>query len=206
MNSMTRLFLIRHGETEWNKNLRYQGHRDIPLSETGLAQAKKIARRLSTEKIDAIYSSDLSRALETAKAIAGFHEVSVNIVTELKETNFGRWEGLTYNEIENQFREVMHGWRENPRDTKIPGGESLSEVAERCLKGLEKVISDNPDKNVVVVAHGGIIRIIVATVLGMSINDYWKIKQDNVSLNIIEFYNKDRAILCLLNDICHLND
>lgn len=205
MDKMTRIFLVRHGETEWNKSLRYQGHRDIPLSDVGRKQAEKIAARLSTEKIDAAYSSDLSRALETAKAIASFHNLDINIVTELKETNFGRWEGLTYKEIDEQFHEVMDGWRTNPMDTKIPGGESLGEVAQRCRAGMEKVISENPGKNVLVVAHGGIIRIIVSTVLGMQLNDYWKIKQDNVSLNIIEFYDNDSAIVCLLNDTGHLN-
>lgn len=205
MDKMTRIFLVRHGETEWNRSLRYQGHRDIPLSDVGRKQAEKIAARLTTEKIDAAYSSDLSRALETAKTIAGFHNLNVNIITELKETNFGRWEGLTYKEIDEQFHEIMDGWRNNPLDTKIPGGESLGEVAERCHTGMEKIISENPGKNVLVVAHGGIIRIIAATVLGMPMNDYWKIKQDNVSLNIIEFYDKDHAIVCLLNDISHLN-
>lgn len=205
MDTMTRLFLVRHGETEWNKNLRYQGHRDIPLSEVGRAQAEKIARRMKGETIHAAYSSDLSRANETAKTIAKYHDLDVKVLTEIKETNFGQWEGLTYVEIDQQFPEVMSGWRTNPKQTRIPGGESLGNVAERCLAGLNKIISDNPNQNVLMVAHGGIIRIIVASVLGMDLNDYWKIKQDNVSLNIIEFYNRDRAIVCLLNDTCHLN-
>ncbi|HWI55282.1 MAG TPA: alpha-ribazole phosphatase [Desulfobacteria bacterium] len=205
MSTVTRLFLVRHGETEWNKDLRYQGHRDIPLSEVGFAQAEKVALRLSKEKLDAIYSSDLSRAFETAKAIGRFHEAPIKMVRELRETNFGRWEGLTYKEIDQQFKEVMSGWRVNPRDVKIPDGESLGEVRDRCLKGLDKILSDNPDRNVLVVAHGGIIRIVVASVLGFEINDYWKIKQDNVSLNIIDFYGKDKGILSLLNDTCHLD-
>ena len=205
MDKMTRLFLVRHGETEWNRSLRYQGHRDIPLSEEGRAQAEKIASRLSAEQFDSVYASDLSRALETARIIAAGHGLEVKAVPELKETNFGRWEGLTYPEIDKQFHEVMQGWRTNPRDTRIPDGESLGEVADRCWVGLNRVIDENPDRNVLVVAHGGIIRIAVATVLGMDINDYWKIKQDNVSLNVIEFYSENRAILCLLNDTCHTN-
>ncbi|PKM81834.1 MAG: alpha-ribazole phosphatase [Firmicutes bacterium HGW-Firmicutes-14] len=204
MEQVTRLYLVRHGETQWNRSLRYQGHRDIPLSEEGYSQAQKIARRLSREKLEGAYASDLSRALETAKVIAGFHGLKVKAVPQLKETNFGLWEGLTYSEIDEQFHEVMKGWRSNPRDTKIPGGESLGEVADRCRAGLEQVVKENKGKSVLVVAHGGIIRIAVATVLGMDLNDYWKIKQDNVSLNIIEYYEKDRAILCLLNDTAHL--
>ncbi len=205
MEKVTRLYLVRHGETEWNKSLKYQGHRDIPLSEEGRAQAGKIALRLSTEKFNAVYASDLSRAMQTAQIISAFHGLEVKALPELRETNFGLWEGLTYSEIDQQFHDVMKGWRSNPRDTKIPEGESLGEVADRCWAGLNKIIDENPGGNVLVVAHGGIIRIAVATVLGMNLNEYWKIKQDNVSLNIIEFYSKDRAIVCLLNDTNHLN-
>lgn len=204
MEQMTRLYLVRHGETEWNKSLRYQGHQDIPLSEEGRVQAGKIARRLAGEKIDAAYASDLSRALETAKAITAYHSLEVVIMPELRETNFGQWEGLTYGEIDRQFHEIMSGWRSNPRDTKIPGGESLGEVADRCWKGISRIVDGNPNRNVLVVAHGGIIRIAVATVLGMNLNDYWKIRQDNVSLNIIDFFEGGRAILGLLNDTNHL--
>ncbi len=205
-SSMTRLFLVRHGETEWNKSLRYQGHMDIPLSEVGLAQAEKLALRLSKEKLDAVYSSDLSRAMETAKAAARFHDLPVEVIPELRETNFGRWEGLTYKEIQQQYPEIADGWRKNPRDIKAPDGESLSEVAKRCFIGLDKILDNNPDRNVLLVAHGGIIRIIVAKVLGIDINEYWRIKQTNVALNIIEFHGKDKAILCLLNDTCHVTD
>jgi len=204
MERVTRLYLVRHGETEWNRSLRYQGHRDIPLSSEGRAQARKIAVRLSSEKFAAAYASDLSRAMETAAIISDYHNLNVTTVPELRETNFGDWEGLTYREIDSRFHEIMKGWRANPRDTKIPGGESLGEVADRCRSGLEKVLRENREGNVLVVAHGGIIRIIVASILGMNLNDYWKIKQDNVALNIIEFFENDRAIICLLNDINHL--
>ena len=200
----TRLYLVRHGETEWNKSMKYQGHRDIPLSDEGRFQAAKISARLKTEKLHNAYASDLSRALETAEIITGHHGLEVNTVPELRETNFGLWEGLTYGEIDKQFHEVMQVWYDNPRDTKIPGGESLGEVADRCSKGLNLILNHNRGSNVLVVAHGGIIRIIVATVLGMNLNHYWKIKQDNVSLNIIEFYDNNQSILCLLNDTSHL--
>ena len=203
MDKMTRLFLVRHGETEWNRSLRYQGHRDIPLSKEGRVQAEKLALRLAAERLDAAYASDLIRAIDTARIISARHGLEVKPVSEIKETNFGLWEGLTYREITEQFPEEMQGWRTNPRDTRIPGGETFSEVAERCQAGLKKIIEQNPGKNVLVAAHGGIIRIAVATALGMDLNDYWKIKQDNVSVNIIEYYSGGKAILCLLNDTCH---
>ncbi|WP_418789915.1 alpha-ribazole phosphatase [Phosphitispora sp. TUW77] len=204
-DNRTRLYIVRHGETEWNKTLKYQGHRDIPLSEEGRSQSVKIAKRLSAEKLHTAYSSDLSRALETAQIISEYHSLTVKPVPELRETNFGLWEGLTHSEIDKQFHEAMKVWFKNPKDNKIPGGESLGEVAERCQIGLDQILAENPGKNVLLAAHGGIIRIIIAAVLGISVNDYWKIKQDNVALNIIEFFEPGRAILCLLNDTSHLD-
>lgn len=205
MSNLTRIYLVRHGETQWNKDLRYQGHRDIPLSEVGIAQARKISTRLAGEKLDVVYASDLSRALETARIIARPHNLEVKVDARLKETNFGLWEGLTYNEINLQYPDEMNGWRTNPRETKIPGGESLAEVMIRCKEGMDSLIKENLNRNILLVAHGGIIRILLVDILGMDINSYWKIKQDNVALNIIEYYGEDRAILCLMNDISHLN-
>lgn len=204
MKKRTRLILIRHGETEWNKSLRFQGHRDIPLSDTGREQARKIAHRLSCEKIDAAYASDLSRALETAQAIAEHHKLEVNVVPELKEINFGYWEGLTHKEIDSKYPEAMAQWLSNPQDTKIPGGESMNDVAERCRVGISGILADNPNKDVLVAAHGGVLRIVVAQALGLKLNDYWKFRLDNVSLNIIDYYENGRAIVNVLNDTSHL--
>lgn len=200
------MLLVRHGETEWNKALKYQGHKDIPLSEDGRIQAGKIAERLSGYAIHAAYSSDLSRAMETAQTIASYHNIDVKLMPELRETNFGKWEGLTYAEINELYHDDMANWLTNPLDTTIPGGESLRDVAERCKKGIDKIINDNLGNNVLVVAHGGIIRIILAMFLGMELNNYWKIRQDNASLNIVEYFSPDRVIVNLVNDINHLND
>lgn len=204
LEQMTRIILVRHGETIWNKELRYQGHQDIPLSEKGRDQAGKLSARMSTEKIDAFYASDLSRALETAHIVAGPHGLPVLPVPELRETNFGKWEGLTYNEITTAFSEDMQRWRENPLVNRIPGGETLKEVADRCMAGINRIVAAHPNQTVLTAAHGGTIRVVVSSVLGIDLNNYWKIKQDNVSVNIIEFYNHDRAIVCLLNDTGHL--
>jgi alpha-ribazole phosphatase/probable phosphoglycerate mutase len=200
----TRLILIRHGETEWNKSLRFQGHRDIPLSEDGREQARKIARRLACEKIDTAYASDLSRALETAKAIADYHKLEVNMVPELREINFGYWEGLTHKEIDSKYPESMAQWLSNPEETKIPGGESMNDVAERCRVGISGILADNPNKDVLVAAHGGVLRIVVAQALGIELNNYWKFRLDNVSLNIIDYYENGKAIVNVLNDTSHL--
>lgn len=201
---MTKIILVRHGETIWNRELRYQGHQDVPLSEKGREQAIKLRERLAAEKIDAFYASDLSRALETAGIIARHHGQEVLPVPELRETNFGRWEGMTYNEIIAAYSEEMQKWREDPLANRIPGGETLQEVADRCMAGINRIIARHPDQTVLVAAHGGTIRVVVSSILGLDLRNYWKIKQDNVAVNIIEFYDNHRAIICLLNDTGHL--
>lgn len=201
---MTKLILVRHGETEWNKALRYQGHRDIPLSDIGRAQAQKLADRLAGDKIDAFYASDLSRALETAQIVASPHGREVYPLPELRETNFGLWEGLTYKEIVKDYYEDMKKWRDDPLAHRIPGGESLQEVADRSMAGINRIVAGHRDQTVLVAVHGGIIRVVVGTLLGVDLKGYWKFKQDNVAVNIIEIYDHDRAIICLLNDTGHL--
>lgn len=202
---MTRMILVRHGETAWNQELRFQGHMDIPLSEKGLEQAGRLSARMASEKLDAFYASDLSRAMETARITADPHGREVNPVPELRETNFGCWEGLTYNEIMGKYAKEMNLFREDPLVNRIPGGETLQEVADRCMAGINRIIAGHPDQTVLVAAHGGAIKVVICSVLGVDLRDYWKFKQDNVALNIIEFYHNDRAIICRLNDTAHLN-
>lgn len=202
---MLRLYLVRHGETVWNQSLRYQGHTDVPLSDTGRRQAELLAGRLAREEIDAFFASDLSRARETAEILARPHGKEVIIDPLFRETKFGHWEGLTYQEIVEKYPREMAMWRERPSLTRIPGGETLDEVASRIRTGLERLLARYPQGKVVLVAHGGVNRIIICQALGLPVDCYWKIRQDNTALNIIEYYDQgEKAILCLLNDTNHL--
>lgn len=200
---MLRLLLVRHGETEWNKLLRYQGHTQTPLSEAGRQQAKALSKRLAKEKIDAFYSSDLKRAMETAEIIAAPHQMNVTGRPEFREIKFGAWEGLTYKEIIEKYPQEMGEWQVRPSVTRIPEGEILTEVNERAMAGIEQIKKDHSDQTILLVAHGGVTRVILCSILGISLDAIWKIKQDNTALNIIEFYD-DKAILCLLNDANHI--
>lgn len=201
---MVRLYLIRHGETEWNATLRYQGHADVPLSELGKAQAQALAKRLKAVKFVGFYASDLSRAYETAQTVAAVHGQEVQAVPELRETHFGVWEGLTYKEITEKYAEEMRNWQADPVGTIIPGGESLGDVAKRVNAGLNKLLKKHTEGNLLVAAHGGTIRVILATILGFNVADYWKLRQDNTAVNIIDFYD-EKAIIVTLNDIHHLD-
>ena len=200
-----RMLLIRHGETVWNKDAKLQGQTDIPLSEKGIQQAMALSKRLSGWKIEAIYASSLSRAIKTAGIISEPHLRPVQLLTELQELNFGDWEGLTFKEIQQNFHDLSKIWWSNPLETRIPGGETLAELAKRSNQAIKDIVLKHSDQTVAVVAHGGTIRSIVGTVLGIDLNQYWKLRQDNASLSIVEFYGWDKGILQLYNDCSHLD-
>ncbi|HEX3032954.1 MAG TPA: alpha-ribazole phosphatase [Bacillota bacterium] len=200
---MGRMFLVRHGETIWNNELRYQGHSDIPLNEAGRQQASKLADRLKGEKIDYFYASDLSRAMETAQIIAEPHAKTVTGVELLRETRFGVWEGMKFTEIQEMYPELWEKWKVDPRGTLIPEGEYLDHVAARVMQGIREIMTRHPHDTVLVAAHGGTIRLILAELLQMDLSNIWRIRQDNTALNIIDIYG-DRPIVAVINDIHHL--
>ncbi len=199
-----KILLIRHGETLWNASGKLQGHRDVPLSEKGLRQAEAIAQRLSGEKVDVVYCSDLQRARITAEKIAGFHGLEVRVTSQLREMNFGRWESLTYQEITHSDDQLLSSWSLDPMSFCPPEGELVGEMAARIKAALQQIVAENPDKVIVVVCHGGPIRTFLAQMLGMDLKDNWQLQIDNASLNIVEFPDGYKGILTLLNDQTHL--
>ncbi len=200
-----RLFLVRHGETDWNVDFRFQGQSDIELTDVGKTQARKLGLSLADEKISAIYSSDLSRAVKTAKIIAVHHELNIKKIPELREINFGIWEGLTYDEINKSYSDLYKEWRENTTDVKIPKGESLSEVAERSVRAIHQLVDQHKDESIVVVTHGGVIRCIVSSVLRMDLNHFWRLRLDNTSVSVLDFLDGGREIVTQLNNCSHLD-
>jgi alpha-ribazole phosphatase/probable phosphoglycerate mutase len=197
--------LVRHGETAWNAGLKFQGHTDVPLSQRGIEQAGSLARRLNNRKFTAFYASDLTRAIETAEIVAVPHGLAVKPVPALREVNFGSWEGLTFKEIKERFTELAQRWCDNPMDIPVPEGETLAELALRVNGAVRWILEHHLDgQEVVVVSHGGPIRIIIATMLGMDLNQYWRLRLDNACLNIIDFSSSDSGVLALFNDRSHL--
>lgn len=201
---MTRLLLVRHGETIWNHTSRYQGHTDIELSETGREQARSLAKRLKTEKVKAVYSSDLKRAFETASILASLHNLPVKTTKELREINFGDWEGLTYQEIMEEYRELASEWYQHPGKIRIPGGETFTDVKERAYNTILELARQNDPGTIIVVAHGGTIRAIICGLLDIDLNHAFQIRQDNTALNIIEYNHGGYIVLSLLNGVSHL--
>lgn len=200
---MTKIILVRHGQTTWNVEMKYQGQTDIHLTEKGIMQAQMVADRLANEPVSAIYSSDLSRAFFTAGAIAAKHNLQVIAVPELREINFGEWEGLTYTNINSGWPKTMSKLFTSPEDVKIPGGESFPELKERASKALDRIVANHADETIVVVSHGGTIRTLLCAALNINLNYVWNIKQDNTAVSILEYYD-NRIMVSLINDTCHL--
>lgn len=200
---MSRLLLVRHGDTALNSAERYWGHTDVKLSATGLRQAERLCARLAAEKIDVVYSSNLSRALVTAEIIASGHQLAVITCAELREVNFGQLEGLTFREVSQLYPEVTKLWAERSPELKYPGGESLDEFNNRVSRFLGRLEKHAAAETILIVAHSGVLRTLVCQLLGIELRYRWQLRLDFTSLSIVETYPKG-AILSLLNDISHL--
>ncbi|MDI6688960.1 MAG: histidine phosphatase family protein [Actinomycetota bacterium] len=198
---MLRLFLIRHGETQWNVESKYLGSTDLGLTERGKHQTLALARRLRGESLNSIYSSSSKRALTTAQAIADIHGLEIKVLPQMNEINYGEWEGLTYDEINRDYPQFMERWAAGEEGLP-PGGESLPSFKSRVSEGLQLVI-ENMKGKVVMVTHAGPIRVVICEILGLDFSNFWKIKQDSAALNVIDFYD-GKGIISLLNDTCHL--
>jgi probable phosphoglycerate mutase len=157
LEQATRLVLIRHGETAWNRATRIQGHTDIPLSALGRAQATRLAEALADEPFAAIYSSDLTRARQTAEALARTQGLEVQLDAGLRERAFGRFEGLSWGEIDQHYPEDAARWRRREPDFAVGGGESLTVFSARCLAAARRAAAAHPGQNVAIVAHGGVL-------------------------------------------------
>lgn len=200
---MLHLILVRHGETDWNAQRRYQGQSDVPLSNLGWQQAELIAGRLAGKEIDATYASDLSRARETARAIAEKSGLEVTPEPRLRELKFGVLEGLTFDEAQERYPEMIAAWLD---DFNRPpeGAETIDLFNARCVSLLDDLKQKHDEQVVLLVAHGGSLSEILRVVLGLSREKRWYLEMENASLSevlIAESY----VSLKRLNDTCHLS-
>jgi len=197
-----RLILVRHGQTALNEKNVFRGRLDIPLNETGIQQANAIAERLATFNINIIYSSPLKRALETAQIIGTRLNINTEIDNNLVDFDFGKWQGLTIEEIQKQFPEFYEIWLKDPHMVKIPDGENLALVRSRVSKLLSKLIR-NDGGNIAIVSHRVILKVLICTALSLDDSYFWRIKQDVGAISILDYKDKEYS-LSLLNDTCHL--
>ena len=200
---MTSIYLVRHGQTAWNREEIFRGRTDVPLDETGLKQAELAGEYLKEVKIDAIYSSPLSRALETAEKIARFHNLKVQPLEGIIDMSFGNWEGHAHQEIKKNDSETYRRWREEPHLVRLLGGESLDDVRVRSMAALEEVIRKHPGKALIIVSHRVVNKVLLCGILGLDNSHFWQISQDPTAINLIQYRN-GKYILSLMNETCHL--
>jgi len=200
---LSKLLLVRHGNTKGNSAERFWGQTDVELSATGIRQAERLRDRLATEKIDAIYTSNLRRASVTAEIIASRHQLKVITCAGLYEINFGKLEGLTFKEISQLYPELVKAWPTRGLDFKYPGGESITDLDNRVIKFLDRLKKHSPEETILIVAHSGILRLLICHLLGIEPWHWRQIRTDLASLSILEIYPQG-AILNSLNDVSHL--
>jgi phosphoserine phosphatase len=203
---MTRFILVRHGQTEWNRVERFRGRADVPLNDTGIAQAETTGRRVATEWTPgAIYSSPLARSVKTAEAIAKHFNLQVQIHAGLADIDYGEWQGLTPEEARQRWQEQIDAWYNQPQEAHIPGGESLDDLRDRGMQMVKELAVQHTGETIVMVGHTVINRIILLGVLGLGNHRFWHIRQDTCAINVFED-NEDDFILVSLNDTCHLHE
>jgi alpha-ribazole phosphatase len=202
---LSRLLLVRHGETERNSAQRYWGRTDVKLSPAGIRQAERLRDRLVKEPLSAVYSSDLRRASATAEIIAAQHNVAVTTCPELREIDFGEIEGLTFDEARRLYPEVVRLWTAQSPELKYPAGDSFTEFSNRVISFVPRLVKHTEKETVLIVAHSGVLRTLLCHLLDMKTRHRWQMRLDLASLSIAETYSQN-AMLCLLNDVCHLRE
>jgi len=200
---LSKLLLVRHGDTQAGSSLRYWGQSDVELSAIGLRQAENLRNRLATQKIDAIYTSNLMRASVTAKTIASKHQLDIIACDELNEVNFGKIEGLTFDEVSQLYPEVAQTWLSHSLNLSFPDGENFDKFNNRVSKFLSRLDKHTPEEVILIVAHAGPLRLLLCHILGLEICHWRQFRLDFASLTILETYSEG-AIVNLLNDVSHL--
>ena len=197
------LILVRHGETAWNVSGKYQGQTDVPLSAAGLKQAQILAAYFPVAKVDAIYASDLKRAMVTAEYLGKKFGLTVRPEKAFRELNFGDWEGLTYEEITAKWPEAMDNFLAHPDKLVIPNGESFAMLQDRAMAKVREMIALHPEQNVVLVAHGAVLRTVLAAALDIPLANVWRLRQYNTAISLIR-YTDTMPLVEVMNSTAHL--
>ena len=201
----SRIILIRHGETNWNKEGRFQGQIDIPLNDKGKEQASKASKYLDEIKFTKAFSSPMKRPYETAKIILKNNNIEIEKIESFLEINHGLWEGKLENEIENTWPELLKDWHEKPESVTMPGGESIKEVSERAISAWDLICKTQKENDTtLVVAHDAVNKTLICHILGLSYSDIWMIKQGNGGITVIDIFKNKNYVLSSVNITNHL--
>lgn len=200
----TRVYFVRHGATQLTAENRFSGAVGVDLSDEGRAQAARLASRIAGDDIAALYCSTMSRALETAEILARPRGLTPIQDDALREISHGRWEGLTRQEVEDQFSEEYAAWESDPFTFAPVGGESGIAVLARALPAVRRIVSAHRDQTTVVVSHKATLRLLLSSLLGIDPRGYRdRLDQSPACLNVVDFKDSIRARLMLFNDTSH---
>ena len=196
------LTLIRHGQTDMGYQKKYCGSLDVPLNDEGKNQSEELAQRFKDTAIDAVYSSDLKRAIQTASIV--FKNKNAVKRPCFREMGFGILEGLSYEEIISKYPDVYNTWINDPWTVVVPEGENFKDFRTRVKQGLEDLLAHHEGQSIALVSHGGPIRVILCEALGRNFKDFWSFGQDNTAVNIIEYDPSQKPKVIVMNDTEHL--
>lgn len=204
----TTILLIRHGETAWNAVRRLQGHIDIPLNQEGERQAAALGRALASEKVDAVMSSDLQRAMQTAQAVAAHHRnLTASTDAQLRERAYGVFEGMLYQDIQDEYPADFQLWQARDIDAMMPHGERMAEsfrqFYDRVIAALKKIAARHPGQTVAVVAHGGVLECAYREARGMQLDSPRDFQVKNASINRFSVDN-GKLVLTSWGEVDHL--
>ena len=200
-----RLILVRHGETAWNKEGRFQGQSPVGLNQRGLSQARQVANALVPKKPTALYSSPLPRTFMTAQEISRAISIPVVPLDGVKEINLGELEGITGREMREQYARLYATWRTDPSRVVFPGGESMTGLQERAWHAIEGLEKAHPDEVVVAVSHNFAIRVTLCRFMGLPLSQFHRLRVDLGSVTVLQAGSRYRQVLSI-NDKCHLSE
>lgn len=199
-----KMILVRHGETDWNRVERFRGQFDIPLNSKGIEQAERNAQKVGKHwRPAAVYSSPLSRALQTAERIAEACGLVVKTETGLTDIDYGDWQGLTPDAAKEKWPKLVEKWFRFPGTVQIPNGNTLTEVQDRALTTLSVLAEQHEGQNIVLLSHTVVIRAILLGILGADLDRLWQIGQEPCAINLIE-YRPENVIIVSINGVEHL--
>jgi broad specificity phosphatase PhoE len=204
---MTRIVLVRHGQTVWNREQRFRGRADVELDELGLKQAQATGRYLAARwPVVAVYASPMHRAMQTAEAIARAQALTVHPLGGLMDIDFGEWQGCLADEVAQRSPDLFRTWQEAPHVMRFPGGEGLDDVRSRIVSALDGVIARHAGQAVALVSHTVASRVLLCAVLGLGNDHFWRLRQDTCAVNVFEAEEDGTFTVVLLNDTCHLHN
>jgi alpha-ribazole phosphatase len=198
MDSITRLYLIRHGQVANFSTGVLNGHNDVDLSDLGIREMEAVAARLKDEDLAAVYCSDLTRSTRGGELVAREHGLVSIRSSSLREINFGLWAGLTYAEIQEQYPGTLEERTRRFIDYRVPGGESIRDLTGRVIPTVREILAAHLGNHIALVTHGGVNRLILADAMNLDLHNFYSIEQDYGCLNIID-YNQDLAVVKLIN-------